>query len=352
MGMKVFRADSTDHFAQRFLPPQYRPESGFVPRKDAAESIFVERALLEIESQPYNTLIPPLKSRKFIPTDNTTHAGAKFTGYRRYTRTGVARLVTESGLDLPIVGLNVQEDIHQFYVIAAAYEYSYLDLLAIGYALSNGQAINLDLELSIAAREAIEKGLDVIAAFGSSGSGQFVLENEEDVGLLGLLNLPNVVNYVPATGDSGYTDWARKTPDEVLADLNGIIAYQVSQTFEVHRPDTILIPTLQYEQQLTRSMGDGRSDTILSYFVRTHREAGNPIDVQSWPYLALAGDGGSTDMMIAFKRDPRMLRHMISMEVTALPQQQEGLVIRVPLLAKTAGLVSPYPLSIARATGI
>ena len=56
--------------------------------------------------------------------------------------------------------------------------------------------------------------------------------------------------------------------------------------------------------------------------------------------------------MIAFKRDPRMLRHMISMEATALPQQQEGLVITVPLIAKTAGVVAPYPLSIVRGIGI
>ena len=351
MGRTVFRADSTNHFAERYLPPQWRAETGFNPRYDAAETVFVERALLEIEAQPYNTLIPPLKSRKFIPTDNTSHAGAKFTGYRRYTRTGVARLITESGLDLPTVGVFVQEDIHQFYCVAAAYQYSYLDLLALGFALQNGQSINLDLELSIAAREAIEKKLDLIAAWGSASAGTFALENEEDVGLLGLINLTSALSYTPAAGDSGHTDWARKTPDEVLADLNGIVAYQVNSTYEVHRPDTILVPTLQYEGQLTRSMGDGRSDTILSYFMRTHRESGNPIDVQSWPYLAGAG-AGAADMMIAFKRDPRMLRHMISMEATALPQQQEGLVITVPLIAKTAGVVAPYPLSIVRGIGI
>lgn len=343
--MKTFRTTvRNDHFA-KFLP------HGFTqPRFDAAESIFVERALLAVEAQPYNTLVPPLKGRKFVPTDNTTHSGAKQTSYRQYTRTGLARLITSRGQDVPTVGLFVKEFVHNFYEVAAAYEYSYIDLLAIGMAMSNGQSVNLDLELSIAAREAIEKKFDLLAAWGSANSGGiFALEDEEDVGLVGLINMPNTATYTIPTGAAGGTTWASKTPDEVLADLVGIASYIISSSYETFVPDTILVPTSQYEAQLVgRSMGDGRSDTILSYFLKTnpHIKA-----VESWPYLVGAG-AAATDRMICYKRDPRYIRHMVAMEATPLPPTQVGMMMTTVVLARSAGAISSYPLSIANGDGI
>ena len=350
MGTQVFRSSRTDEYFNRYAPAEWRRD-GWHPRRDAAESIYIERALMAIEAQPYNTLVPPLKSRKFVPTDNSVGPGAKFTAYRQYTRNGVARLITESGVDLPIVGAFVKEFVHQFYAVGAAYEYSYFDLLAIGFAMSKGESVNLDLELSIAAREAIEKKLDLIAAWGSASAGAWALEVEEDVGLVGLINLTNASTYTIPNGAGGTTAWSTKTPDEILADLNGIVSYQVSTTYEVHTPDEIIVPTAQYQSQLQRSMGDGRAETIASYFVRTRKEIGESVMLSSWPYLDGAG-AGSTDRMIAHKRDPRMARHVISMEATPLPQQQEGLNIRIPVVAKTAGVIAPYPLSVTYADGI
>jgi hypothetical protein len=317
-------------------------------RYDAAESVFVQRALLSIEAQPYNTLIPPLKGRQLVPTDNTSAAGAEYTVYRKYTRTGVARLIATRASDLPTVGLFVQEYSHRFYPIGAAYEYSYFDLLAVGVALANGQPINLDLEMSISAREAIEKKLDLIAGLGTAAAAlAYSTELEEDAGLVGIANNPNASTYSLATGGTGSVLWSQKTPDEIIADLNGIVGYQVANTFEVHEPDTLVVSIAAYEQQLTRSMGDGRSDTILSYFLKTSPHIKK---VEKWQYLTGIGNAGK-DRMICYKRDPRMVRHMISMEATTLPPQQEDMMTRVPVVAKTAGVVIPYPLSITYADG-
>ena len=41
---------------------------GYRPKFDAAESAFVERALLYVEEHTYNTLIPPMEGRRFVPT--------------------------------------------------------------------------------------------------------------------------------------------------------------------------------------------------------------------------------------------------------------------------------------------
>ena len=68
---------------------------------DANESAFVARALLYVEAETYDTELPPNEARKYIPFDNTTPPGAKYTAYRQYTRTGMARLITGRGQDLP-----------------------------------------------------------------------------------------------------------------------------------------------------------------------------------------------------------------------------------------------------------
>lgn len=319
--------------------------ANFQPKFDAAESVFVERALLWVETETYNTLFPPLEGRKYVPVDNSTPVGAKFTAYRQYTRTGLARLVTEKGQDLPNAGIFVKEFTHQFYAVGAGYQYDYLDLLAAGMSVQNGgPPLNLDLELATAAYEAIEKKLDLIASIGSGAAGStYALEDEADVGMLGLNNQPNATIYVVPNGGQGTQAWSTKSPDEVIADLTGIVAGIISTSGKTFVPDTILTPIDQYEKIGGRSMGDGRSDTILSYFLKTNKHIK---EMDSWLYLAGAGASAS-DRMVCFKKDKRFVRHMIAMEFTQLPPQMVNMTTKVPCLAKTAGVISPYPTSIS-----
>lgn len=324
----------------------YRIDAATVQRQtnlDANESAFVARALLFVESEVYNFLIPPLEGRKFVPVDNKSPAGAKFTSYKQYTRTGLAKFITERGMDLPTSNLYVKEYFHQFYRMGASYRYTLDDLLAAEMSSQNGgPAVNIDLEHAIAAHEAIEKKLDNVSRVGSADG------LSPNLGLVGLLNQPAATIYTIATGAGGGTTWASKTPDEVLADLYGIVAAQIAGTFKVHVPDTILLPISQYETIAGRSMGDGRSDTILSYFMRTTRHIKA---VDSWQFLTGAGSG-STDRMVCYKHDPRMVRHMISQEFTQMPPRFERLEYITECTAKTAGVVCSYPLSISYGDGI
>lgn len=312
------------------------------PRLDAAETVFLERALLQVEEQTYSTLLPPLEGRRFVPVDNKDDPGTKFTSYRQYTRIGVAAFVTERGQDLPRSAVFMKEFVHQYYRIGMSYEYTYDDLLAAARASANGAPLNIDLEEALACREGIEKKLDNVAREGSADG------LSPDLGLLGLLNQPNATIYAIPNGAGGSPLWSSKSPDEVIADLTGIVAAQIAATFKVHEPDTILLPISQLETIMGRSMGDGRSDTILSYFLKTNRHIKM---VDSWQYLAGAGAGG-TDRMVAYKRDPRMVVHKISQEFTQMPTQFENFVYSTLCTAKTAGVITRYPLSISYGDGI
>mgnify|MGYP002147116628 CR=1 FL=1 len=87
-------------------------------------------------------------------------------------------------------------------------------------------------------------------------------------------------------------------------------------------------------------MSDGRSDTVLSYFVRTRKESEQPVEVRSWQYLAGAGVGPS-DRMVAYDPDMRFVRHMISQEFIQLPPQLRNETYVVNCRAKTCGVVCP-----------
>jgi len=332
------------------LPPnfQFHVDSG---RMDAGEALFVERALLYVETETYNTLFPPLEGMKYVPVDMSAPEGAKGTAYKQYTRTGIAKLVTERGGDLPTSKLYVREFQHQFYRLGMSYEYTLDDLLAAQFAAANGgPAINIDLEQSLAAKEAIDKGLDAVAGIGSATSATIPGLSQgigPDVGLLGLLNQPNASTYTPAVGGSGSQLWTSKTPDEKIADLTGQYAAMVASTYKIFTPDTFLLPITQYEQANGQRMGDGSDETVISFFKKIKPN----VTVDSWQYCQGAGTGG-TDRIVAFINNKRYVKHMISSMFRQMPPQYENLEFSVDCVAKTAGVFAPYPLSISYADGV
>lgn len=311
---------------------------------DAAESVFVERALTYVETENYNTLFPPLEGRKYVPVE-TAPVGAKFTTYRRYTRTGMAKIVTERGQDAPTTNLYMQEYSHQFYRLGVSYEYTLDELLAAQFAASNGGGpLNIDMEKATAARESIERGLDAIFGIGSATSATIPGLSGGiggDVGLLGLLNQPNASTYTVATGAAGSTSWTLKTPDEKVADITGMIAAMEATTYKIFTPDTILMPISTFRQANGQRMGDGSDETVISFLRKIHPG----VTFDSWQYCEGAGTNGS-NRIVAFSRDKRRIKHMISEDFRQMPAQYQDTTFKVLCLAKTAGCIVPYPLSL------
>lgn len=327
------------------LPPNY------AYRADAGEALFVERALLYVETETYNVLFPPLEGMKYVPTDTSTPEGAKTTSYKQYTRTGIAKLATERGADFPTSKLFVKEFFHQFYRLGMSYEYTLDDLLAAQFASTNGgPSINIDTEQALGAREAIDKGLDAVCGIGSATSASIPGLAQgigPDMGLLGLLNQPNASTYTPAAGGSGGVTWATKTPDEKIADLTGQYTAMVATTYKIFTPDTFLLPITQFLAAAGQRMGDGSDETVISFF----RKVYPGVTIDSWQYCAGAGAAGA-DRAVAYINNKRYVRHMISSMFRQMPVQFDNLEFSVLCVAKTAGVVCPYPLSISYMDGI
>lgn len=327
------------------LPPNYSM------RADAGEVALVERALNYVETEAYNTVFPPLEGLVHVPVDTSVPVGAKTTSYKQYTRVGVAKLVSERGGDAPTAKLFVKEFFHQFYRLGASYEYTLDDLLGAQFAAQQGgPALNIDLEEAVAAKEAIARGLDVVAGIGSTTSSTIPGLSDgigPDVGLVGLLNLANATTYTPAAGASGSAAWATKTPDEKIADLTGMYTAMVQATYKAFKPDTILLPITQYEGADGQRMGDGSDETVISFFKKIKKG----ITIDSWQYCQGAGTAGA-DRAVAFVKNKRYVRHVISELFRQMPPETENTVFSTLCLAKTAGVISPYPISVLYCDGL
>lgn len=321
-------------------------------RSDAGEGLFVERALLYVETETYDIVFPPLEGMKYVPQDDSADEGASATTYKQYTRTGLAKLITERGGDVPNVKLFVKEYSHKFYRLGAAYEYTLDDLLAASFAARNngGPLMNIDMEHAITARQAIDRALDVVAGIGSTTSTTIPGLSQgigPDVGLLGILNQPNATTYTPAVGAGGSATWATKTPDEKIADLTGLYAAIVSSTYKAFVPNIFLLPIDQYLSANGQRMGDGSDETVISFF----RKIYPGVTIDSWQYCDAAGTNG-TDRAVAFNNNKRFVRMMMSQRFRQQPPQYTDLRFKVITSAKTAGVISPYPISIAYMDGI
>jgi len=301
-------------------------------RLDAGESAFFARQLEQIAAKTYDIKYAELKSLKFLPVDTSINPGVEAYTYRQFELFGVAKIVADYAKDFPNANVNGKEFTSKIKSLGAGYGYSIQEIRAAAFA-----QMPLDQAKANAARRAIMQGHDNIARDGDSTNG-----------LTGFLGLSNTTSFVVPNGAAGTATWATKTPDEIVADLNGIANGIVSSTKEIEVPDTILLPIAQYTYIASRRMGDGDSTTILKHFLMS-----NPYikTVESWYALTGAGSGG-TDRMVCYRKDPDAVRYLAPVVFESFPPELEGMQYSVACHGRSGGVVCPYPLSVSYGDGI
>jgi hypothetical protein len=122
------------------------------------------------------------------------------------------------------------------------------------------------------------------------------------LGWYGLCNNPNVSATVVVNGVSGHTQWAQKTANEILNDINfGILQTVVNSGYNINRgcADTLLLPFTQFNL-LTNTMAVGTTNTAISILEYVKRNCaatayfgGNPdrFKIQPLPNPFISGQG-------------------------------------------------------------
>ena len=167
--------------------------------------------------------------------------------------------------------------------------------------------------------------------------------------LVGFFNAPNSTQVsLPADGAGSSIQFATKTADQMLRDLNLLVNTIVESTKEVEIPDTLLLPTVIYDIVATKRIGVDSNNTVLKFFLDT-----NPYIKDVEPVVKLTGAGaGATNRAIAYHRSDMKLTMEIPMDITSHEPEKRGLEYIVNMESRFAGVLFYKPASIAVADGL
>ncbi|BAQ44394.1 DUF2184 domain-containing protein [Methylobacterium aquaticum] len=264
-----------------------------------------------IEPTVYRTQYPAIRYQRLIPVDTAAPEWIPAVTYFSMDQVGAARWVTGNAQDVPRA--DVKRNIFETTVSMAGIGYGY-DLEELGKAQLLG--MSLDADKAAAARQASEEFIDKTALFGDTAKGYD-----------GLVNNPAVTaGSAPPTGAAGSTQFKDKTAEQVTADVNGAITGVFVGSNTVELADTLLLPYQIMIDLSIRRIDPMSQMTVLDWIRRNNiftMETGQPLDIIGVRGLETAGAGGTARLM-AYRRDPTVLKLWLPMPFRFFPAWQTG----------------------------
>lgn len=310
-------------------------------RFDSAEdaSIFFARELDYIKSKSYDKIYPELSALANFPITHEIPEGAETMTYYSYEKTGMAAIISNYATDLPRADVKGRPTTVPVKSLGNSYGYSIQDMRA-----SRMAGKSLDTRRAEAARYAMDRKTNVIAFAG-----------DKETGLQGILSTDNNVPvYTLSTvtiDGKQYTDFAHKSASEILADLNGMFAYQSKITKGVEKADTLMLPESVYIDITTRQVPN-TGYTVAKFLLEN---APYLKDIVTAPELE--ADAEETNpygkgVTILYKNDSEKFSLEIPMAYMQHPLQNRNLEVIVPCESRVAGIIIYYPLSLLIAAGV
>lgn len=307
---------------------------------DAQQALgFITPQFYNIERTVYQRKYPSFDYAALIPVVTEGSEWARGTLFYSSDHVGTAKWLSGRSNDMPYADISRDQHLHKFELGGIGYEWS---LEEVQVAALEGR--NLSDEKAVAARRIAEQKLWTVAIHGD-GEKKWT----------GLINDPNVpAANAAADGDGGSTLWADKTPDQILRDVNAALIGIITTTLETEMADTLLLPTARYLYISTVRLGDTNM-TILQFLRENNvytAETGRPLTIRGLRSLSTAGAGNSA-RMIAYRRDPEVLRFHLPMPHRFLPPfQKSSMTWEVAGIMRTGGTEIRLPKAISYVDGI
>lgn len=310
---------------------------------DAQQALgFLQNQTSYIEQQVIEVQYPDIQYPDIIPVDTSADDWASSVTYYSANKTGQAGWFHHQAKDIHVA----DSERSKFEVTIEMAEIGYRwTLEELGKAMRI-PGMNLSADRAAAARRASEEFIDAVALLGDS-----------EKNLHGLIDYPGVT-IVQAAADGGVgtnqADWESKNADLVNRDVNLILSGVWTNSLSVEMADTLLLP-LQTLATLATKRIDNTNMTALSFLmlnnVYTHI-TGKQLTIRGVRGLENAGTGG-TGRMIAYRRDPQVLKMHIPMTHRFLPAFQTGpMIFDVPGIFRIGGLEIRRPGAVRYMDGI
>jgi hypothetical protein len=298
-----------------------------------------------IEAEVYRIQYPEIIYPQLVPIDTSANEWAKTVTYFSLDKVGHADWFSGMATDMRFADVNRNRFEQGIEMAGIGYRYT---LEEIGQAMMV-PGLNLTAERAEAARFSYEQFMDRIAQTGSTAKG-----------FTGLINNAYVTQADAIANGSGNSSlWVNKTADQMIADVQGALTgvYQGSNTVEM--ADTVLLPIaamqLLANTRVPNTFGNAL-DYLAKYNLYTHT-TGAPLTVRGWLGLDTAGvplnGGSSSGRMVAYRRDPRVVKLHVPMPHRFLPVWQTGPVtFDIPGIFRTGSVEVRRPQAMYYLDGI
>ena len=310
------------------------------PIEDA--SVFFARELDYIKSKSYDKIYPELTAMSMFPITHEIPEGAESMTYYSYEKTGMAAIISNYATDLPRADVKGKPSHAEIRSLGDSYGYSVQEMRA-----SRMAGKSLDVRKAESARYAMDRTVNTIAFAG-----------DEDHGLMGILsagnNIPLYTLSTVTVNSTTYTDFAHKTANQILDDINGMFAYQSRITKNVERADTLALPPSVFIDISTRQIPN-TGYTVKKFLLENAPYLKNIVSAPE-----LEADSAETNPYAAQNKGVALLytksAEKFSLEIPMAfyqyPLQNRNLEVVVPCEERVAGIIIYYPLSMLLAVGI
>ena len=282
-------------------------------RFDSAEdaSIFFARELDYIKSKSYDKI------------------------YYSYEKTGMAAIISNYATDLPRADVKGSPTTAYVKSIGDSYGYSIQEMRA-----SRMAGKSLDTRKAEAARYAIDRKTNEIAFAG-----------DKEHKLMGMLSSDNNIPlYTLATVETK-TSWKDKSAAEILADINGMFAYQSRITQDVQRAEPLALPPAVFIDISTRQIPN-TGYTVKRFLLENAPYLKNIITAPELSAENKATNPYGVDVAMLYTNSADKFSLEIPMAFYQYPLQNRNLEVIVPCEERVAGIVLYYPLSALLAVGV
>lgn len=306
---------------------------------------FVVNQTTAIEQQVVRIQYPEVQYPDLVPVDTMTgNEWVKSITYYSADMLGKADWFHHQAMDVPLAELTREKFERGIEMAAIGYRYT---IEEVANAM-NTPGLNLTADKASACRRAYEEFVDQIALRGSTAKNMQGLINNS------LITATTAPADGMQNGATNSTLFANKTNEQIIRDINAAMMGIAQGSNWLYYADTILLPPAVLVGMAGRIIQYTSStllDWIKQYNVLTV-QTGRPITLAGVRGLEVAGVGGIS-RMVAYKRDPQILKMWIPMPHKFLPVWQRGpMIFDVPGIFRLGGIEIRLPAAMRYLDGV
>jgi hypothetical protein len=274
------------------------------------------------------------EAARLIPVTNEVSSGAETFAYVQVTDVGQARPIIGHVKDVPQVDVEVELFTAPIVKNGCYYTWTIHEQDAVQLAQAQGYPIDLPAEKARAANKANARAASELGLVGIPA-----------LSISGLFNEPTIDSAALPTGD--WTN-ASTSQAEILADVDAVVSAVFTNTLQRHRANVLLVGSVAYGVLRSTYRGDGTDQTLLAAIESAYAADNLKVETSAWLDRSDVGSGGS---ILAYKRDPDILRQEVPILYREQPPQMSGYSVEVFTDSSATGCIIRRPAAVVMGTG-